>query len=370
MLAVALIGVLQILPSLAHLEHVALVPGQFARTLGADIHGMDMRGLPSALIGVLLLIMSVGLLFRSRLAWVLIVLMTLGGLVLQLLPDKAFQPVTVAVNGLLLVSLLVARRHFDRASLATATLYAVVGLLLALGYGVFGAYILGSQFSPPIDNFNTAIYFAVVTMSTVGYGDIVPHTPEARWFALSLIAFGLLVFVTSLTALIGPLMNQRFLNLLQPGKKPMRRRDHIIVVGDNPLARNTIRALSDRGLQTTAIWPQRPPEGSEVPADLLVGDAADAELLLTADADKARAVLALSEDDSDNAFVALAAKEVSERVRTVVAVSDVHNLVRVRRVRPDVVLALPVLGGELLAMTISGEKIEGDDLLRQLFKLD
>jgi len=46
----------------------------------------------------------------------------------------------------------------------------------------------------------------MVTMSTVGYGDIVPATPQSRLFALSVIVLGVAVFATSLTAVIGPLV--------------------------------------------------------------------------------------------------------------------------------------------------------------------
>jgi len=370
MLVVMLLGVLQLLPSLHALDRSAPFSAQWFGSFVDGFASLSMRGVPMGLVGVLLVIMSLGLAARSRLAWVLVSMLLLGTVVLQFLPGETIRPERLAVEAGVLLMLLASHRQFRRTSLATATLFAVVGILLALGYGVVGAYALGAQFQPPIDDFGTAVYFAVVTMSTVGYGDITPHTPQARWFTLSLIVFGLVVFATSLTAIIGPMMNQRLMNFLQPGRKRMKRKDHIIVVGDNSLARNTIKALVARGMQVTVIWRQRPPEGAEAPDDLLVGDAADADLLRTADVDKARAVLALSEDDSDNAFVVLAAKEVNEQVRTVVTVSDVHNLVRVRRVHPDIVLALPVLGGELLAMAISGEEIRADALVDQLFQLD
>lgn len=70
-----------------------------------------------------------------------------------------------------------------------------------------------------------------------------------------------------------------------------------------------------------------------------------------------------------DAFVVLAAKDANERGRTLVAVSDADNMGRMRHVRPDVVLALPVIGGELLAMALSGEEIKVDALLDQLFQL-
>ncbi|MDG6938619.1 MAG: hypothetical protein JRN42_08815, partial [Nitrososphaerota archaeon] len=47
---------------------------------------------------------------------------------------------------------------------------------------IVGAYVLGRGFSPPIGNLPTALYFAIETMSTVGFGDIVPSSLDARLF--------------------------------------------------------------------------------------------------------------------------------------------------------------------------------------------
>jgi voltage-gated potassium channel len=57
---------------------------------------------------------------------------------------------------------------------------------------------------------------------------------------------------------------------------------------------------------------------------------------VNANVEQARAILALSEDDSYNAFVVLAAKEMYPAARTVVSVSNVGNTSRIMRVHPDV----------------------------------
>lgn len=149
----------------------------------------------------------------------------------------------------------------------------------------------------------------------------------------------------------------------------MKRASHVIVVGDGPLAQDAARALAARGLQTTAILSEKPAAEASQPEDFIVGDGSDTETLRQVDGAEARAVLALSEDDSYNAFVVLAAKELNPKVRTVAAVSDTRNTGRVARTRPDVLLTLPRLGGELLAMALSGEEIKADELISQLLKL-
>ncbi|HEX7799062.1 MAG TPA: hypothetical protein VF402_01850, partial [Asticcacaulis sp.] len=67
-------------------------------------------------------------------------------------------------------------------------------------------------------------------------------------------------------------------------------------------------------------------------------------------------------------FVVLAAKELGDGVRTVTVVNDARNLERIRRVRPDLIIAPTILGGELLAMTLSGERPTGDDFLNRLLQ--
>ena len=371
-LAIGIGGLLQLLPvfgSLQNLISVLPVPVSDLSELSVGFKALAIRGVSQELVGGLLTLLSIGLLWRSRLAWVLTLLMTAASLAMQLLLHSDPNTALVAYSVVLLISLLLTRRSFHRASLTIGTLFALIGILLTVGYGVFGSYVLGKGFSPAIGNFGSALYFTIVTMSTVGYGDITPHTDDARLFTMSLVVLGLVVFATSLTTIAGPVINRRMMSLLQPRKKHMKRNGHIIVAGQNALARNVVKSLEKRGTQVTAIWGAAPQAGIEPPDDLIVGDATNSEVLKSAGVSQARAVLALQDSDSDNAFVSLAAKDVNPAVRTLLAVNDAHNMDRMRRVKPDAVLALPVIGAELVAMALSGEEIKADHLLEQLLRL-
>lgn len=83
---------------------------------------------------------------------------------------------------------------------------------------------------------------------------------------------------------------------------------------------------------------------------------------------EARAILSLLDNDGENAFVVLAVREMDSPARTVVSVRDRVNLVRIRTVRPDMSLSPDVIGGELLAMALTGEKIDGEDFLHRIFR--
>ncbi|HTW75942.1 MAG TPA: NAD-binding protein [Steroidobacteraceae bacterium] len=370
-LLVCLIGLAQLLFTSGSVPRlIALSKGgkSIAYNVATGLVVPAIRGAPQEAIGGLLVLMGVGLLLRSRLAWVLAFLLTLATVSLELSPLSTASRSLVFFNVLLLVLLLLTRRSFTRASLATGTLFALTAVLFTLGYGVLGSYVLGSGFRPPITNLTSAVYFAIVTLSTVGFGDITPQTPPARLFTVTLIVLGLVVFATSLTAILGPLVEQRMSRLIQPKRNKMKRTSHIIVVGDGALALNAIKSLAARGLPVTAIC-SRQRHSADQPEDVVLGDASDTEVLRGVNIDQARAVLALSEDDAYNAFVVLAAKELNPKVRTVAAVSDTQNSSRVARVHPDVILTLPVIGSELLAMALSGEEIKADAWVNQLLRL-
>ena len=54
--------------------------------------------------------------------------------------------------------------------------------------------------------------------------------------------------------------------------------------------------------------------------------------------------------------------------RTVAAVNDARHLGRVRLAQPDVVIAPQVLGGELIAMVMSGETVTPDFVMKHVLQ--
>lgn len=320
------------------------------------------------LIGGGMITMGVALLWRSRVAWLMALLLAITATLNVLLSRHVHDQILAVYFVIILVALLLAWRHFDRSSIAASTLFAFTSVAMLLLYATFGAYYLGSEFNPHITDLVTALYYAMVTMSTVGYGDITPQTAEARLFAISVIVLGVAVFATSLTAVIAPLVSQSLQRIVNRKGTAMKRENHFVVIGNTPLAVNTWRELSKRSLAVTRILREAPDPGELKDADTVVGDPSMVETLREAGADHAEAVLAMLADDSENAFVVLAVKELAAKVRTVAAVNDARHLSRVKLVQPDVVIAPQVLGGELTAMLLAGEQVTPDFVMQRVFQ--
>jgi voltage-gated potassium channel len=93
------------------------------------------------------------------------------------------------------------------------TVYAAI-LLLVVIFGTAFSYALGAtNFNIPISNPLTALYFTIITISTVGYGDIYPVTAAGRIFTMILVLAGISTFIGAVTAISSDFMSKNVAKL-------------------------------------------------------------------------------------------------------------------------------------------------------------
>lgn len=195
-------------------------------------------GTMQAILGLLFVVSGIGLLRRLTSAWTLSVLLLVVMLGINIAQSK--WGVNFAMQVLLLGALFFFRRRFTRRTAFASVVLSLSSILAVLLYGVFGSYLLGKGFEPPILDFQTAAYFSITTLSTVGFGDIVPKSPEARWFVVSLLVIGLGVFASAIATVLGPKLSHELNRLFNPTEKIMDLKNHVILVGDGPIAEQKV----------------------------------------------------------------------------------------------------------------------------------
>jgi voltage-gated potassium channel len=319
-------------------------------------------GTAEVLLGVLLLAAGIGLLQRLSFAWSLAFLMLV--ITISLNFAQAKRGLGSALGVVLLAALILTRRHFTRRTVMASLLFSVTNILAILVYAVIGSYLLGKGFNPEIKDLNTACYFAVTSLSTVGYGDIVPVTTESRWFVVSLLVVGLSVFASTIASVLGPTITTQLNRLLNPKEQFMEPKNHIILIGKGSIALNTARELTRRGVHFVQIVPTRIDQGT--PAHQIIeGDATNEEVLQQAGIKHARMVIAAREDDSENAFIVLAIKEMNPSVPVLAVASSAVSLRRLKLARADMVFSPAAVGSRILADLVQGNQLppEFHDLL-------
>lgn len=363
-LLLALDGAMVLYPVIrhAHLEN-------HGNWLDYALHLIDTSSLlvlPQAVIAVGLATMAIGIALRARVAWLLSILLLAAAGAMSLVGDYRSY-VVFAYTAALASALLYYWRRFDRASVAASGLFALLSIVSLLIYAVFGVLYLGDEFTPAIHDLSTAVYFSIVSMSTVGYGDIVPYTSTARLFTASIIVLGITIFATSISAVIGPVIGGNLKRIVKGGISNVIRKNHYLIVGASPIAHSVYDGLRKRGYAVTVVVPANIEPNYPDGTDLVIGDASDTATLQQASAATARAVLALRADDSENAFIILAIKELAPQVRTVALVNDSRNLQRLRLLKPDMVFSPQQMAGELLARTLNDETIDNALVSHLLF---
>ena len=69
-------------------------------------------------------------------------------------------------------------------------------------------YSIEGKFNPAFDNVLSGIYWAVVTITTVGYGDITPITPAGRFIAVLVMLLGYAVIAVPMGIVAGETINE------------------------------------------------------------------------------------------------------------------------------------------------------------------
>lgn len=233
----------------------------------------------------------------------------------------------------------------------------------------YGALYFGDGYKPPINDLSTALYYAIETMTTVGYGDIVPVSEPARLFTISVIIAGITVFATSLTSVLGPAVQSGYERLTKGKTKKMKRKNHFIICGLSSLALNTIQQLIQRKQPVTVIVSPRTQQAAKdllEDLDVVVGDYSDGSVLKQAGVMDAKALLALSDDDADNAFIVLSAIELKTDAHNVALVNDSKNINKVKSVNPDIVISPQQFASDILARILNGETIDSESIVSSL----
>ena len=180
-----------------------------------------------------------------------------------------------------------------------------------------------------------ALYFVVVTVATVGYGDInlLGASPPLKVFGIGMIMFGALTLALAFGLVTDAIVGARLLRAL--GQYPVPMRDHVVVCGVGTTGSTIIEALSEAGVRCVAV--ERDEDALDAAfvkrlrLPVIIGDIASGTTLDGLRLGSARALLAVTKDDMANLQCALLAQARAPDLRVVLRLFDPDLAARVER---------------------------------------
>lgn len=317
-------------------------------------------GFTGAFTGFLMLAAASGLRHRFRVAWYLTVLLLPVTALQGLAQVSAYSYPLVVLSLLSLPTVLVNYRVFDRElELTTAQLAALAAIAGAQAYGTIGTYVLREEFAN-VETALDAFYYTLVTASTVGYGDAVPTSQTTRLFGMSVVVIGTASFAAALGTLIGPAIEARLATALgtMTDSQLDLLDDHVIVVGMGDTTVPIIEELTEA--KTSFVVIARDSDGARRLRDrgieVFIADPSDEEPLRRAGIERARALVAATNDDAQDAMAILTARELNRDLVIVAAATERENEKKLRRAGADTVISPAVIGGHLLVESAMGNR--------------
>jgi voltage-gated potassium channel len=355
--AVGLVGVLAVLSFVVGLSHISQPTQTLTGPLATYIPVPPAIQFVGVLFAFVLAVLTAALRRRKRIGWyaTLVVLP-----LLSILPLVSFQTTDIPLLLVLIIVLpllLINREKFDQALDVTPLQIASLSSVVLVGvYGTVGSYTLSEEFVE-LTTWGDAIYYVIVTVATVGYGDMTPTTPTAKWFSLSVIIFGTGAFTVAIGSLIVPAIESRMASAFgkMTGSELKLFEDHIIVLGYSTVTESLLEEL--KGHVDVGLVTEDTDAASEYGEDVVVltGDPTDNSTIHDANIDAAKGVVVATKDDADNVLAVLTARQADPDIRIVAVSNKEAHLDKLEAVGADEVISPQAIGGRLLGQTVLGK---------------
>ncbi|OAL14454.1 Ion channel protein [Streptomyces noursei] len=222
-----------------------------------------------------------------------------------------------------------------------------------------------------------AIYYATVTLSTTGYGDIVPHSDSARLVNVLLVTPLRVLFLIILVGTTLEVLTQRTREEWRLKRWRSTLRDHTVIIGFGTKGRSAIQTLCATGLKKDQIVIVDPSSKVVETANAdgftgVIGDATRSDVLLRAEVQRARQIVIATQRDDTAVLVTLTARQLNRGAKIVAAVREEENAPLLRQSGADAVITSASAAGRLLGLSVlspsAGTVME--DLIQQGSGLD
>lgn len=204
-----------------------------------------------------------------------------------------------------------------------------------------------------------AVYFTATTLTTVGYGDIVPETEAGKLFAtvFVLVGVGTVLYALSLVAQV--FIRTELLSALgtrRRSKEMQKLSGHYIICGAGRVGRRVIKSLQHESIPFVVIEVDEK-RIHQIPNwerhFVLNGDATLESNLLAAGVERASGLATCLPDDAANVYVVLTARDLNRRLHIVSRAVEEQAEPKLVRAGANRVVAPTIIGSLSMARALT-----------------
>jgi voltage-gated potassium channel len=264
----------------------------------------------------------------------------------RLRPDPELPPVSLPARAPTLLSAIAGRGGLALGLLVLAT---------AIVYAERSGYLDAVRPRQPI-SLLAAAYYSTVTLSTTGYGDIVPVSTAARVVNILVITPIRVIFLVVLIGTTIEVLAERTRVRMRIARWRSKVTGHTIIAGYGTKGRSALKSLLEAGTPASSvvvidISPDVMAEVKRVGLAGVAGDASRREVLVSAEVGRAaRMVIAVGRDDTA-VLITLTARQLSPALTIVAAVREAENESLLRQSGATEVVVSSDAAGRLLGLS-------------------
>jgi voltage-gated potassium channel len=236
-------------------------------------------------------------------------------------------------------------------SVFTRFFIAVISVVILVLGGTFGYALIEGW---PLGE---SLYMTFITFTTVGFGEVRPLSDTGRHFTIVFLIFSIVTVGYSFTTLITYIFEGLLVQSMRERRmfrNVKRIRDHYIVCGCGDTGREVVLEFQRSKVKFVVIDVN--PEESELARDesilFIKGDAADDEVLVEANIEHARGLIAVLPNDEANVFVVLTARQLNSRLMIVAQAGEERTIGKLMKAGANRVISPKQIAGRRLASIV------------------
>lgn len=202
-----------------------------------------------------------------------------------------------------------------------------------------------------------ALYMTVITIATVGFGEVQPLSPAGRMFTIVLIILGVGTATSAISNAVSIVLGPRLWQSIQQRRMEqhiMTIENHYIVCGYGRMGQQIVRDLQARGEAFLVVDADEGREEAllEDKIPYIIGDATRDETLHEAHVERARGLVTALNSDADNVMTVLTGRELNPKLFIVSRVVNSEAESKLRRAGANRVVSPYLIGGHRMALAL------------------